>query len=219
MAIFERVIDLLKANINDLLDKAEDPEKMLKQIIIDMEEQLTKSTQGLGQIMGSERNLAAQLQKAQSESAMWEERAKTALQAGNEQLARQALENKVKADGMAKQYQQMRDDVSAQVNTVREQVNMLKSKLEEARMRQTMLVSRAQVADAKGKIAKTLGSADSSSAFAKMDKMERKILDKEATADAMSEISGFADQNKDPFAAMEKDSAVEAELARLKNSL
>jgi phage shock protein A len=219
MAIVGRVFDLLKANINDLLDKAEDPEKMLKQIIIDMEEQLDKSTQGLGKIMASERSLSSQLQKAQADSAMWEQRAKTALQAGNEALARQALESKVKSDAMVAQYQKMRDEVSAQVNTAREQVNLLKSKLEEARMRQTMLMSRAQVAEAKGQIAHTLGSVDSGSAFAKMDKMERKIEEKEATADAVSEISGVSAQNNDPFAALEKQNSVDAELERLKKSL
>ena len=93
MAIFARLADLLKANINDLIDKAEDPEKMLKQIIIDMEEQLDKATQGLGTVMASERQIKKQLETAQADSKLWEDRAKTALKAGNQELAKQAVNN------------------------------------------------------------------------------------------------------------------------------
>ncbi len=136
MAIFSRLVDLLKANINDLIDKAEDPEKMLKQIIIDMEEQLQKATQGLGQIMASGRQANKQLEAAKADSALWEERAKTALKAGNQALAQKAVESKLKTDANVTQYQQMHDELAKQVETMREQVNLLKTKLEEARSRQ-----------------------------------------------------------------------------------
>lgn len=219
MAIFSRLVDLLKANINDLIDKAEDPEKMLKQIIIDMEEQLQKATQGLGQIMGSERSVKRQLDEAMEQSKMWEERAKTALKAGNEELAKQAVDCKLKADASVKQFQQMHDDLIKQVDTVRDQVNLLKQKLEEARTRQTMLAARAQVADARKGVAKAVGGIDSSGAFAKMDKMERKIEQEEAQADAQYEISGMDTGKDDPYAKLEKDAAAENEMERLKREL
>lgn len=219
MAIFSRLVDLLKANINDLIDKAEDPEKMLKQIIIDMEEQLQKATQGLGQIMGSERSVKRQLDEAAEQSKMWEGRAKTALTAGNEELAKQAVDSKLKADANLKQFQEMHDDLLKQVDTVREQVNILKQKLEEARTRQTMLSARAQVADARKGVAKAVGGIDSSGAFSKMDKMERKIEQEEAQADAQYEISGMSTEKNDPYAKLEKDAAAESELERLKREL
>lgn len=215
MAIFSRMIDLLKANVNDLIDKAEDPEKMLKQIIIDMEEQLQKATQGLGQVMASQRQMHKQVENAQAQSKLWEDRARMTLKSGNKDLARQAVDNKLKADESVKQYEKMELDISTQVNTVRDQVNTLKMKLEEARTKQSMLVARARVADARKGVTSTIGSVDSTGAFSKMDKMEQKIAEKEAQADAASEISGLNAGQDDPFAALEKQSAADEELARL----
>lgn len=219
MAIFSRLADLLKANINDLIDRAEDPEKMLKQIIIDMEEQLQKATQSLGQVMGSERQTKKQLEEAKSNAALWEDRAKTALKAGDEALAKQAVDNKLKADATIKQYQQIHSDISMQVDTVRQQVNILKQKLDEARARQSILIARAQVADARQGVAKAIGGIDSSGAFAKMDKMEQKILQKEAQADVQFEISGINAEQNDPFEKLEAQSAADSEMERLKKEL
>jgi len=219
LAIFARLKDLLSANINDLIDKAEDPEKMVKQIIIDMEEELQKATQGLGQIMASERQMRKQVEDAAAQSKMWEDRAKAALKAGDENLASQAVEGKLKADGGLKQYQQLHAELSGQVDTVRDQVNVLKQKMDEARSRQSMLVARSQVADARQSVAKATGGLDSSGAFAKMDKMEQKIARKEAEADAHSEISGLDVAQDDPFAKLEQQSAAQSEMERLKKEM
>lgn len=219
MAIFQRIGDLIKANINDLLDKAEDPEKMIKQIIIDMEEQLRKSTQSLGTAMGSQNQVKKQLENAKQQSNTWQEKAKMCLSQGNEELAKQALENKVKQDQMVAQYQQMCDSMDAQVNEIRNQVDILKQKLEEARSKQAMLVARSQMADAKEQMAKSLGNMDTKSAFAKMDKMEQKIAAKESQADAFAQISGTEQSTNDPFAQMETDNAINAELEKLKQEM
>lgn len=219
MAIFERIGDLIRSNINDLIDKAEDPEKMVKQIIIDMEEQLRKSTQGLGTAMGSLNQVKKQLADAQAQSASWQEKARACLAQGNEALAKQALENKVKQDKFVAQYQEMVTSMEAQVNEIKSQVDTLKQKLEEARSKQAMLVARSQMADAKSQMAKTLGNMDSKSAFAKMDKMEQKIAAKEAEADAFSQISGVEANENDPFAQMDKDNAINAELEKLKQEM
>ena len=219
MAIFARLSDLLKANINDLIDRAEDPEKMVKQIIIDMEEQLQNAVQGLGSVMASERQMLKQLEEAQSQSKLWEDRAKSALKSSNEDLAKQAIDNKLKADESVNQYQKMHTDISSQLNILREQVEILKKKLNEARTRQTMLVARDTVADARKEVSSAIGDLDSSGAFAKMDKMERKIAEKEAQADAAYEISGLNAEQNDPFANMDKQKAAEDEMARLKEEL
>ena len=219
MAIFERVSDLVRANINDLIDKAENPEKMVKQIIIDMEDQLRKATQGLGTAMGSLNQVKKQLETAQEQSNVWQSKAKTCLEQGNEDLAKQALENKVKQDKMVVQYQEMATSMEAQVNEIKSQVDILKQKLEEARSKQAMLVARSQMADAKSQMAKTLGNMDSKSAFAKMDKMEQKIEAKEAQANAFSEVSGVQESENDPFAQMEKENSINAELEKLKQEM
>jgi len=219
MAIFSRLSDLLKANINDLIDRAEDPEKMVKQIIIDMEEQLQNAVQGLGSVMASERQMRKQLDEAQTQSKLWEDRAKSALKSSNEDLAKQAIDNKLKADESANQYQKMQTDISSQLDILKEQVEILKKKLIEARTRQTMLVARDTVADARKEVSSAIGGLDSSGAFAKMDKMERKIAEKEAQADAAYDISGLNAEQNDPFTDIEKQKAAEDEMARLKEEL
>lgn len=219
MAIFERISDLVRSNINDLIDKAENPEKMVKQIIIDMEDQLRKATQGLGTAMGSLNQVKKQLENAKEQSHNWQAKAKACLEQGNEELAKQALENKVKQDKMVTQYQEMSNSMEAQVNEIKSQIDILKQKLEEARSKQAMLVARSQMADAKSQMAKTLGNMDSKSAFAKMDKMEQKIEQKESQADAFSQISGVEDAPNDPFAQMDQENSINAELEKLKQEM
>ena len=218
MAIFERIGDLMRANINDLIDRAENPEKMVKQIIIDMEDQIRKVTQSLGTAMGSQNQVKKQLDTARANSDSWKAKAKTALEAGNEDLAKQALANKVTQDDMVKQYEEMYNTISAQVNEIKQQVETLKVKLQEARNKQALIVARSQLADARMTASKSLGGTDSKSAFAKMDKMEQKVAAKEAQADAFSQISGTAPVD-DPFAALEKDGAVNSELEALRREL
>ena len=219
MAIFERISDLVRANINDLLDKAEDPEKMVKQIIIDMEDQIRKSTQSLGTAMGSLNQVKKQLENAQEQSNNWQAKAKTCLEQGNEDLAKQALENKVKQDKMVAQYQEMVTSMEAQVNEIKSQIDIMKQKLEEARSKQAMLSARSQMADAKTQMSKTLGNMDTKSAFAKMDKMEQKIEQKEAQADAIANVSGVSYEETDPFKKMDDENAINAELEKLKNEM
>lgn len=217
MGIFKRIGDVLKSNINDLIDKAEDPEKMVKQIIIDMKQELDKSTQALGKAVSSEKIAKKQYDDALRSSAEWENRAKTALAAGDEALAKKALANKVKADKDAAAYKEMYDTISQQTETIRTQVEVLKSKLEEAKSRQAMLIARSQMADTQKNLAKATGGFDSSSASEKFDRMEEKIMRKEAEAQAYTEIAG-QDNNEltDEFEKLEKDSQVDNELERLK---
>ena len=219
MAIFSRLTDLLKANINDLMDRAEDPEKMVKQIIIDMEEQLQNAVQGLGSVMASEREMLKKLKEAQSESELWKGRAKDALKSDNEELAKKAIDKKLTADTSVKQYQKMYDNISSQTEILREQVDLLKKKLNEARARQTMLIARDKVAEARKEVISAVGDLDSSGAFAKMDKMEKKIAEKEAQADAAFDISGMDDEEDDEFEEMENGKAADDELASLKEEL
>jgi phage shock protein A len=219
MAIFSRLTDLLKSNINDLIDRAEDPEKMVKQIIIDMEEQLQNAVQGLGSVMASEREMLKKLKEAQSESKLWEGRAKDALKSDNEELAKKAIDKKLEADTSVKQYQKMYDNISSQTKILREQVDLLKKKLTEARARQTMLIARDKVAEARKEVISAVGDLDSSGAFAKMDKMEKKIAEKEAQADAAFDISGMDDEEDDEFEEMESKQAADDEMARLKKEL
>ncbi len=216
MGIFRRLSDLLKANVNDLIDRAEDPEKMVKQIIIDMQQELTKATQNYGKAKASERLAEKKYLEAQKVSASWESKAKAALSQGNADLAKQALAKKVKADEDVNNYKEMYDSISAQTEAIGNQVEVLKSKLDEAKSRQAMLIARSQMADTQKSLAKSAGGFDGNSALEKFDRMEEKIERKEAEAAAFSEIAGMdKDDLSDTFAQIESDAKVDAELSRL----
>ena len=166
MSIFNRISDILKANINDLLDRAEDPEKMVKQIIADMEEQVRDATEALGQAMASEKQAYAQLEKAKQNSREWEDKAKLAINAGNEELARKALTSKVEVDKNIQAFQASYDQIAAQTSELHSRVEVLRQKLEEARQRQNMLIARAKMADATENVATAMTETDPDSALA-----------------------------------------------------
>lgn len=215
MSIFGRIGDLFKANVNDMIDKAEDPEKMIKQSIIDMEKQVNQATQALGQAMGSEKSTLNLLEKSKQTSLDWEKKAKIALQAGDQELAKKALSNKVASDQSITQLDTSYQTLHNQVVELKGRVEMLKNKLNEARSQQSVLIARARTAEAQKDIAQAISGTDSSSAFAKMEKMERKIEAQEAQAQAFSDISGDTTFAKDEFKELEKNQAVDDELARL----
>lgn len=215
MGIFSRLSDLLKSNINDLIDRAEDPEKMVKQVIIDMQTELNKATQNYGKAKASERMAEKKYLEAQKISASWETKAKAALSQGNQELAKQALAKKVKADEDVISYKDMYESISDQTEAIGNQVEVLKSKLEDAKSQQAMLIARSQMADTKKNLAKAAGGFDANSSYEKFQRMEDKISRKEAEADAFSEIAGADDDITDSFSKIETDAKVDAELQRL----
>lgn len=216
MGIFQRLSDLLKSNTNDLIDKAEDPEKMVKQIILDMQKELNKSTQALGKAVASERMAEKQYQNSQQISADWESKAKAALAAGNTELAKKALAKKVKADEDTASYKEMYETISKQTADIKEQVETLKSKLDEAKSRQAMLIARSQMADTQKNLAKSVGGFDASSSTEKFNRMEEKIIRKEAEADAFADISDSLNGvDKDNFDELQTNAKVDDELRRL----
>jgi phage shock protein A len=166
--------------------------------------------------MAAERTAKNQYDAAAAKSAEWETKAKQALAAGNETLAKKALENKVKADKNTEQYREMYETISSQTESIRTQVEVLKAKLQEAKSRQAMLIARSQMADTQKNLAKSVGNFDTSSSFEKFNRMEEKIVQKEAEASAFSEIAGAAQYAEtDTFEKLQSDAKVDAELRRL----
>ena len=222
MAFFERIADILKANINDMIDKAEDPVKMVKQLIIEMEEQVDEATRALGQAMGSQKVAAKELADAKAKVADWNDKAKLALKNSDEALARKALDIKVGLEGQVDQLQASYDGITAQVDKLKDQVQTLKMKLDEARARQNVLIARAKMAEAATNVATSISAATTESAFAKLDKLEKKIVQQEATAEAFTELnaSGVAQAAvADEFEQLQHKDAVDSELERLKTEL
>ena len=221
MGVFRRLSDILKSNVNDLIDRAEDPEKMVKQVIIDMQTELNKATQNYGKAKASERLAEKKYLEAEKISTDWEAKAKAALSKGDQELAKQALTRKIKADEDVANYKEMYESISDQTEAIGNQVEVLKAKLEEAKSRQAMLIARSQMAETKKNLAKASGSFDGNSSFEKFQRMEEKIERKEAEADAFTEIAGGAlnggsgDDLKDSFEKLESEAKVDAELQRL----
>jgi phage shock protein A len=220
MGIFGRIADIFKANVNDTLDKLEDPEKMIKQMVIEMQEAIAKATSGLATAMAQEKKLERDYNGHVEQAKNWEQKAMTALNAGNEDLARQALAKKAEADSMAKQYEGMFTQARDVSSKLKAQVEGLKAKLNEAKMKESTLIARNQSAIAQKQIAKQVGSFDASSSFAKFDKWEEKIMKNEAEAQAFTELSGdSATSLNDDFKKLEQSTQVDDELAKLRAKL
>ena len=216
MAFFSRISDILKANINDMIDKAEDPEKMVKQLIIEIEQDVDEATQALGQAMGSQKMAQKELADALAKSADWNDKAKLALKAGNEELARRALECKVGVDAQIEAMQKSYDEITANVDKMKDQVQTLRMKLDEARARQNVLIARSKMADAATDVATSINSSNIDSAFAKLDKLERKIVEKESIAEAYTDINSAEVDAEKQFEQMAHAAAIDSELERLK---
>ncbi|WP_299461738.1 PspA/IM30 family protein [uncultured Microscilla sp.] len=216
MSIFKRIADIIRAYINDLFDKAEDPEKMIKQMVIEMEEGVAKSTTALAKALASEKQLERKYKGLANKAQNWERKAMMALQSGNESLARQALMQKATLTRQANEYQKMLKNASAATKSLRNQVDALKSKLKEARMKESTLLARSQMAKTQQQLAKQLGGFDMDNNFARFDKFEERILKAEAEAEAMVELADESGGLDDEFKALEQSSSINDDLAQLR---
>jgi len=220
MGIFGRIADIFKANVNDALDKMEDPEKMIKQMVIEMQEAIAKATSGLATAMAQEKKLERDYNTYVEQAKSWEQKAMTALNSGNEDLARQALAKKADADQQAKQYEAMYTSARDTAAKLKTQVEGLKAKLNEAKMKESTLIARNESAKAQKQIAKQVGNFDASSSFAKFDKWEEKIMKNEAEAQAFTELGQDSSKSlNDEFKLLEKNTQVDDELAKLRAKL
>ncbi len=218
MGIFGRIADVFKANVNDALDKAEDPEKMIKQMVIEMEESVNKATLSVAKAVSNEKSLERKLEKAKKDVGNWEQKAIQALSANREDLAKAALEKKAvaqrNADDLAPIYEQARQIALK----LRSQLGSLKSKLDEARSRQNTLIARSQAAKAQKMLSQSMGGVGSD-AFSKFDKLESKVETMEAEAEAFGELAGEDTSLEDEFKQLSAGPGVDDELAQLKAKL
>lgn len=214
MGIFSRITDILKANINDLLDKAEDPEKMIKQMVIEMEESVNKTTLAVAQAIANEVSLQKKLEKARKDAIEWENKAMQALAAGREDLAKAALEKKALSLRNQSDLEPLYQQAKTTTANLRMQLDRLKAKLDEARMRQSTLIARSQAAKAQKQIAQAM-SGVGSDAFSKFEKFEQKIEKLEAEAVAFEQLAGENTSLEEQFKQLES-SSVDAELLALK---
>lgn len=218
MGFFKRISDIFRSNVNDALDKAENPEKMIKLMVVDMKESITQSTAALAKAMAHTKQMEKKMLFHKEQSEAWQQKAMTALQAGNEDLAKKALAKKAVEDTNYANYKGMYEQADATTTKLKGQLEKLKAKYDEAKAKESMLIARSKNAEAQADIAKNIGGFNEN-AFANFDKFEEKILEKEAEAEAYTDMSGEEIALDDEFAALESDNAVDAELAKLKEMM
>lgn len=217
MAIFSRLGTLLKSNVNDAISKAEDPEKMLTQMLLDMQQQMVEAKKQVAVAIADEKRLQKQFEQEKQLSVEWEKKAMLAVKAGNDDLAKQALMRKTEHEKLALGYEQQWQAQKAAVDQLKTALQGLNSKIEEAKRKKNLLVARAKRAEAQKTIAETMDGISSTSAFDTMSRMEEKINKAEAEAQATYELAQTTsgDDLKAKFDALQTVEADDA-LAALK---
>jgi phage shock protein A len=221
MGIFSRLAQLIKSNLNDLISKSEDPEKMLNQVVLDMSSQLTEAKKQVASSIADEKRLAKQFEQEVANSAEWERRAMMALRAGNEELAKEALARKKEHDQLATTFKDQWSKQKAAVEQLKKALRMLNDKIEEAKRKKNVLIARKKRAEAQKAIQETMSGLRDQSAFETFDRMAGKIDQLEAEAEAASEIQEeyTGDSLTSQFANLEKTAGGDEDLLALKRKM
>ena len=220
MSVFSRISTVFKANVNDALTKAEDPEKVLNQLTIEMNAQLVDTKQKVAAAIADEKRLQRQYQETAEQAKGWEEKATVAIQKERDDLAREALARRNEAQQLTDEYKIQWDKQRQAVEQLKEHLRGLERKIGEANRKKHLLIARQKRAKAQKAIHETMSGMKDSSAFDTFDRMEQKVGDMETRADAAAEMADFEkDPLEDEFAALEKTGNVEDDLAALKAQL
>lgn len=217
MGLFDRVSRVVRSNLNAAVSSAEDPEKILEQAIIDMQEDLVQLRQAVATAIASQKRVQQQHNQAQSEADNWQRRAQLALQKGDESLAREALSRKKVQSETAAALKAQLDGQVGTVDTLKRNLIALEGKISEAKTKKDMLKARSQAAKANEQLQKTVGNLGTSSAMSAFERMEEKVMQMEARSEAASELAGVGLESQ--FAQLESGSNVDEELAAMKAQL
>ena len=217
MGIFDRIGRVIRSNVNDIIDKAEDPEKVLEQSIRDMGDDLVKMRQAVAQAIASQKRTEQQYKKNLAEANTWQQRAQLALSKGEESLAREALVRKKTYAETATTLKTQLDGQSTQIDSLRRNLTALESKISEAKTKKDMLKARLSAAKANEQLQSTISNISNNSAMSAFERMEDKVLQMEAVSQSAAELSGMGEESK--WAALEGGSEVDDELAMMKAQL
>jgi phage shock protein A len=214
MALLERISTLVRANLNDLVDKAENPEKMIKQIILDMENQLLQVKTQVAISIADQHVLEKKQKENEDAEAQWASRAELAVDKGDDPLARAAIDRSMSSKSMAEGFRQQVADQKIQVETLRQALIKLQQKLEEAKAKSDILIAQHRRSRALGKASDAGLAIGNGSKAAAFDRMQNKVHHSEARAQASAEL--LSDDVHARFAALEKDGEIDRQLAEIK---
>ncbi|QFU22041.1 phage shock protein PspA [Shewanella eurypsychrophilus] len=214
MGIFSRFADIINSNISSLLDKAEDPEKMVRLIIQEMEDTLVEVRSTSAKVLAEKKEILRRITKVQEQVLDWGNKAELALSKDREDLAKAALIEKKKASELADTLTQELVIVEEQITRLKEEVNLLQEKLVDAKARQKTIIMRKQTASSRLEVKKQLDSSKIDNAMSKFEQYERRVEGLESQVDAYD--FGNKKTLSDEFAALEAEDSVNAELEALK---
>ena len=224
MSVFSRLATLLKSNINDLISRAEDPEKILNQLIVDMKEQLLEAKKQVASAIADERKLNKQYENEQHLANEWEKKAMMAVRAGRDDLARGIplvelpASRKEQHEAVATEYGKQWDSQQNATDQLRSALRQLNAKIEEAKRKKDLLIARQRRAEAQQRIQETMRGFGDTSAFEAFDRMAEKVERIEANAEASAELAGemqHADLDA-KFRSLEQETGANAALQSLK---
>jgi len=214
MSLLERVTTLVRANLNDLLDNAEDPEKMLKQILIDMRNQLIQVKTQVAAAIADEQKLYQRYLENQEDADKWQQKAELAVRKGEDGLAKEALGRRNSYQSVADGFKQQYEDQKRQVELLKSALSKLEAKIDEAGRKKDLLIARSRRAKAEQQIQGTMAGLEKVGVFESLDRMEEKVALEEAKAKAATELAG--DDLESRFQTLEQEDDLDRQLAELK---
>jgi phage shock protein A len=221
MGIFSRLAQLIRSNLNDLISRSEDPEKMLNQVVLDMNNQLVEAKKQVAASIADEKRLAKQFEQEVANAQEWERRAMMALRAGNEELAKEALGRKREHDELAATFKEQWTKQKAAVDQLKKALRLLNDKIEEAKRKKNVLIARKKRAEAQKAIQETMSGLKDQSAFETFDRMSQKIDQIEAEAEAQTELADemTGDTLAAQFGQLERKHSSDEDLVALKRKM
>lgn len=215
MSIFSRLADIINSNLTALLDKAEDPQKMVRLIIREMEDELVKERSNLARFLASQKEIGRQVARHQERVDEWQAKAELALTKGREDLARAALIEKKKQTELSETLYREQQAVDSGIEKLGEEIRQLEAKLEDARARQKAMAIRTEAASSRLNVQSQVARGESQAVVSKFERMERRIDEMEARADLGQSDKALAQQ----FAELEVDDQISRELEAMRQKL
>lgn len=222
MSLFSRISDIISANLNEMTESFEDPEKMLKQAIREMDQSIADATQETAKVLANEKLLARELDNNRRQAEDWQRKAEQAVTAGDDNLARRALTRKQEHGKLVVALQDQLTAAQEASLTLKHQLDAMRAKLAEAKRNLSTLSARKKAADFKKKMHSSPSALESGgavdNAFAKFERLREKVEQAEAEADALAELQGETRESDADFASLStsSDAEIDAQLQALK---
>jgi len=210
---------VMRSNITSLCEQVENPERMLHQLILDMEEELGSAKRSVAEAIADEIMMRKTVERESADIDLWASRAEAAIKRGDETTAKAALQQKLSSQRRVEQYTSEHATQSVEVLKLQDSIRGLQDKIRQARQKKTLLTARLSRASSTNKINAVVDRADSQSAFAQFQKLEQRVQREEAVTEAWDRLEGettASDDLRRQFEAQERDEQLNAELDRLK---